>query len=356
MDDLLWQPSDKRKSQTNLTAFMRKVEAAHGVRLGDYGDIHRWSVDRLDRFWPALWDFCGIVASVRGERVIVDEDKMPGARFFPEARLNFAENLLRHRGGEPALIFRREDGLSRRLSRDELREMVSRVVLALRQAGIRSGDRVAGYLPNMPEAIVCKLAAASVGAVWSSCSPDFGVRGVIDRFGQIEPRVLFTVDGYKYAGKDLDQTAKLKEILTELPTVEHVVDHSVPARQAGACRHREGGRLGRFPVRARRRRHRLRAGAVRPPALHPLFVRHDRHAEMHRAQPGRRAPDERQGACAARRREAGRPGVLLHDARLDDVELADRRPDRWVDPAAVRRVAVPSRAGGVCGTSRATRA
>ena len=223
MGDLLWQPSEERKAQANLIAFMREVEGKFGLRLDDYDAVHRWSVERPDQFWPAVWDFCGIVASARGERVLVDGDRMPGAKFFPDARLNFAENLLRHRGAEPALIFRREDGLSRTLSRDELRAVVSRVARALTEQGIRPGDRVVGYLPNMPEAIVCKLAAASIGAVWSSCSPDFGVRGVLDRFGQIEPRVLFTVDGYKYAGKDIDQSGKLKEILADLPTVERVV-------------------------------------------------------------------------------------------------------------------------------------
>lgn len=222
MNETLWEASEDRKAGTNLQAFIRQAEARWEIALPSYEAAHRWSVDRIEEFWTTAWDAFGVIGD-RGARTLIDGDKMPGAKFFPDARLNFAENMLRHRGPETALIFRREDGLRREVSRDGLVALVARIAAALKAAGIRSGDRVAGYLPNMPEAIACKLAAASLGAVWSSCSPDFGVRGVTDRFGQIEPRILFSVDGYKYAGKELDQTAKLKEIMAGLPTVEVLV-------------------------------------------------------------------------------------------------------------------------------------
>ena len=222
VNEVLWEPSEDRKAATNLHRFLRAAEGRWGVALPTYGAAHRWSVDRLEEFWQTLWDDLGLIGD-RGERILSDRDKMPGACFFPDGSVNFAENMLRHTGSEPAIIFRREDGLRRSLTRDELRGLVARIEKALVEAGVERGDRVAGYLPNIPEAMACKLAAASIGAVWSSCSPDFGVRGVTDRFGQIEPRILFSVDGYKYAGKSLDQTAKLKEVMAGLPTVEALV-------------------------------------------------------------------------------------------------------------------------------------
>lgn len=222
MEKPLWEPSPERVAATNLRDFIGKIEREHGVALPDYAALHRWSVDNLEACWNAIWDFCGVVGE-KGGRILVDGDRMPGAKFFPDARLNFAENLLKHRGPEPAMIFRREDGLQRHVSRDEAHALASRISRALRALGVRPGDRIAGYLPNMPESIIAMLGATSLGAVWSSCSPDFGVQGVLDRFGQIEPRVLFTVDGYKYAGKGIDQRPKLKEIQAQLPTVEKVV-------------------------------------------------------------------------------------------------------------------------------------
>lgn len=222
VNEVLWEPSEDRKAATNLHRFLRAAEGRWGVALPNYDAAHRWSVDRLEEFWQTLWDELGLIGD-RGERILSDRDKMPGACFFPDGSVNFAENMLRHTGSEPAIIFRREDGLRRSLTRDELRGLVARIATALVEAGVERGDRVAGYLPNIPEAMACKLAAASIGAVWSSCSPDFGVRGVTDRFGQIEPRILFSVDGYKYAGKSLDQTAKLKEVMAGLPTVEALV-------------------------------------------------------------------------------------------------------------------------------------
>jgi acetoacetyl-CoA synthetase len=223
VDQPMWRPSEARKRGTNLWAFMQRIEAEHGISLGDYESLWAWSISETEAFWREVWRFCDVVADGAGERVIVDGDKMPGARFFPDARINFAENLLRRRDDADALVFWGEDKVERSLSWRELYDLVSRLGRALRDLGIEPGDRVAGYVPNMPETIVAMLATASLGAVWSSCSPDFGVQGVLDRFGQIEPRVLFCADGYYYNGKTHSVLDKLPAILAEMPSVEAVV-------------------------------------------------------------------------------------------------------------------------------------
>ncbi len=222
-DAPLWTPSPERIARANLTRFMREVEERWALRIPDYDALWAFSVERPEQFWSSMWEFGGVLAETKGDRVVVDLDRMPGARFFPEARLNFAENLLRPSGNPNALVFHGEDRVRRSMTRDELRAGVARTAAALRASGVAAGDRVAGYLPNMPEAIVAALAAASIGAIWSSCSPDFGVQGVLDRFGQIEPKVLFSADGYLYAGKTHDSLAKLREIVARLPTVRRVV-------------------------------------------------------------------------------------------------------------------------------------
>ncbi len=223
----LWRPSVQRIAQARLTDFARKAIRRWQLDLNTWPDFLRWSIDSPEQFWASVWDDCGVIASHRGARVVMDREKMPGARWFPESRLNFAENLLRVHGpadgSKDALVFWGEDKLQRRVSRDQLRQQVSRLAQALRAAGVGPGDRVAGYLPNMPEAIMAMLAAASIGAVWSSCSPDFGVQGVVDRFGQIEPKVLFAVEGYWYNGKFIDCLPKLREIVTRLPRLRLTV-------------------------------------------------------------------------------------------------------------------------------------
>ncbi len=216
-DAPLWTPSPGRVAQTHLARFMAR---AGGFR--DFDSLHRWSVEQSDRFWDLLWDYAGVKGEKRGP-VLVDGDRMPGARWFPEARLNFADNLLRARDEREAIVFRGEDRIERRWTRRELYDTVSRLAQALAEAGVKKGDRVAGYLPNLPEAIAATLATASLGAVWSSCSPDFGVQGVLDRFGQIEPRVLFCADGYLYGGKEFETLDKTAEILARLPSVERCV-------------------------------------------------------------------------------------------------------------------------------------
>ena len=229
MTEPLWQPSPERVANANITAFARMLESRHGILLPDYEALHRFSLDRMEDFWTAVWDDCGVIAETRGERVLADGDKMPGARFFPDARLNFAENLLRRRDDTPALIFRSEDKVERSMSWAELYRNVSRLAQALNAAGIGPGDRCAGFVPNMPETIVATLAVASLGAVWTSCSPDFGVRGVLDRFGQVEPKLLFCADGYNYNGKSHDSLGRVKEVMAGLPTVQDVVVFSLLA-------------------------------------------------------------------------------------------------------------------------------
>jgi acetoacetyl-CoA synthetase len=219
----LWEPSVERVENANVTAFARGLGEEWGVSLESFDALWRFSVAEKEKFWRKVWRDCGVIAETQGDVAIADADKLPGARFFPEARLNFAQNLLRRRDDETAIVFRGEDKVDRHLSYAELYDTVSRIADALRAAGVGPGDRVAGYLPNMPETIMAMLAAASLGAVWSSCSPDFGIQGVLDRFGQIEPKVLFGVEGYHYNGKAHDCLGKLSEIAVALPSLRHVV-------------------------------------------------------------------------------------------------------------------------------------
>ncbi len=223
MSDLLWQPSAERVRDANMTAFIDQVNRRFGLSVSSYAQLWRWSVDKPEQFWDAVWDFGGIIAETKGQAVTQDMDKMPGARFFPQARLNFAQNLLRRRDHGDAIVFWGEDKVQRRLSRNELYDAVSRFAQALRAQGIVKGDRVAGFMPNMPETVVAMLATASIGAIWSSASPDFGVQGVLDRFGQIEPKVLVACDAYYYSGKTHSVMDKLAGIMAGMPTVERLV-------------------------------------------------------------------------------------------------------------------------------------
>lgn len=221
-DTPLWIPTAERAVASQVQAFIKEVDRRHGVRLSDYRDLHAWSVAHPDLFWSLVWDFCGVIGD-KGERLVADHGKMPGARYLPDATLNFAENLLRRAGDGEAIVFRGEDKVATRLTWAELAALVSRAQQALRAAGVSVGDRVAAMLPNGPEAVVMVLAATSIGAIWSSCSPDFGERGVLDRFGQIEPKVFVTVDGYWYNGKPIRLVDKLKPIVAQLPSAKAVV-------------------------------------------------------------------------------------------------------------------------------------
>jgi acetoacetyl-CoA synthetase len=206
-----------------MTAFIRHVDSRWPLVASTYDALYDFSIERPEAFWEAVWEFCGVRGEM-GDRVAVDLDRMPGARFFPDARLNFAENLLARRDEAPAIVGWGEgQAHARSLSYAQLAVEVARVAAALRACGITAGDRVAAYLPNIPEAIVAVLGAAAIGAVWSSCSPDFGVQGVLDRFGQIQPRVLLAADGYHYGGKTHDLLGKVRDIVRALPTVERTV-------------------------------------------------------------------------------------------------------------------------------------
>ena len=231
----LWTPSPETANSSNLYDFMKQASARSGRPLEDYDALHAWSIDDREGFWSLIWDYCGVVGD-RGERVLADGDKMPGARFFPDAGINFAENLLARGGTGDAIVFRGEDKVSRRWSWPELRDEVSRIQQFMRDRGVKAGDRVAAMMPNMPETIAAMLATTSLGAVWSSCSPDFGTQGVLDRFGQIEPTIFIAADGYYYNGKTIDVTAKIAEVLEQLPSVRAalIVDYIGKSEEAGA--------------------------------------------------------------------------------------------------------------------------
>lgn len=221
-DTPLWAPSNERIKAAPLTDFRHAAEKRSGQSIADYDALHRWSVVERDAFWELIWDYCGVVGD-KGARISADGNKMPGAKFFPDARLNFAENLLRKTGSGEALVFRGEDKVERRLSCDELHAQVSRTQQLFVELGIKSGDRVAAMMPNMPETIVAMLAAASLGAIWSSCSPDFGEQGVLDRFGQIEPVLFIATDAYWYNGKAIDVGAKVAAVAGKLPSLRAVL-------------------------------------------------------------------------------------------------------------------------------------
>jgi acetoacetyl-CoA synthetase len=222
-DQAIWTPSPERVRASNLARFMSFAGERAGERFDDYETLQRWSVRQREDFWSALWEFCDIRASRPWDSILTNGDAMPGAKWFEGARLNFAENLLRYRDDKPAIVFRGEDGRREQLSYAQLHDQVARLAGALRQAGVGAGDRVAGFMPNRPEAIIAMLATTSVGAVWSSCSPDFGSNGVLDRFGQIEPVILFTTDGYLYNGREIDCIEPIGKVLRQLDSVRQLV-------------------------------------------------------------------------------------------------------------------------------------
>ncbi len=221
--ELLWEPSAELVERSRLTEFMRWLEAERGLGFGDYDALWRWSVDDLDGFWAALWDFFEVQAD--GDRsTVLAAREMPGARWFPDTRLNYAEHVFAGKDdAETAILHASELRELDELSWGELRAQVAALAAALRGLGVERGDRVVAYLPNIPEAIVAFLASASIGAVWSSCSPDFGPASVVDRFAQIEPKVLFAVDGYRYGGKDFDRRETIGRLQAEMPSLVRTV-------------------------------------------------------------------------------------------------------------------------------------
>ncbi|MCH4562902.1 acetoacetate--CoA ligase [Halomonas sp. EGI 63088] len=217
----LWRPDPLRRESSRLAALMHELAADTGLPFTDYADLHAWSLNHPETFWSRVWTLGAI--GEPGQRVLENPTAMPGARWFPEARLNFAANLLRRRDDTPALIACDERGRRQELSHAELHDQVARLARALRDSGVEAGDRVAGLVPNSEHAVIAMLAAASLGAVWSSCSPDFGVQGVLDRFGQIEPKVLVGCDGYHWNGKAIALHDRLKALAAQLPKLERLV-------------------------------------------------------------------------------------------------------------------------------------
>jgi acetoacetyl-CoA synthetase len=218
----LWSPTQDQIDAAPMTAFMKAASMEAGGTFSSYPELHRWSVEDREAFWNLVWDFCGVVGQ-KGERVLVAGDAMPGASFFPDAKLNFAENLLKKTGAMDAIVFRGEDKVERRLSWNELHALTSRMQQLFLSLGVKQGDRIAAMMPNMPEAVGAMLAAASIGAVWSSCSPDFGEQGVLDRFGQIEPVVFIAPDGYWYNRKAMEIADKIAAVAAKLGTVRKVL-------------------------------------------------------------------------------------------------------------------------------------
>ncbi len=221
--DLLWTPGAERVDKANITAYRRWLRRERGLEFATYEEPWRWSVEELEAFWQSLWDYFRIEASAPYSAVLA-ERRMPGARWFPGARLNYAQHALRHeRPNADALMFLNERMPLARISWEELGGQVRILATQLRKLGVQPGERVVAYLPNIPEAVIAMLATTSIGAIWSSCGPDFGTRGVLDRYSQLAPKVLFCVDGYQYGGKRFDRKAEVQKILGELPSIEHVI-------------------------------------------------------------------------------------------------------------------------------------
>ena len=274
----LWTPTPAQVDRARITAFAQRA-ADLGARGADesYAALHEWSVAHPDRFWPLVWEFCGVVADERpglepwdavlvGGGRMAPPDPVAGPRWFTGARLNFAENLLRYRDDHPAIVAWDERGARRRLSYRELHAEVAAFAGALAASGVGVGDRVAGYLPNCPEAVIAMLAAASLGAVWSSCSPDFGVQGVLDRFGQIAPRVLVAADGYRYAGKEIDSLGRVADVARRISTIERTVVVPWMREAPDVAGVRAGVGWGEFVAGHRG------GGFTRLPFDHPLYV------------------------------------------------------------------------------------
>jgi len=219
----LWTPSTERRKQTNINRFIDSVNKEHGLKIVSYDELYRWSVENVADFWAATWKFVEIKASQKYTKVVDDLRKFPGTKWFVSAKLNFAENLLRHRDSHLAFIFKGETQKSARMTYSELYDSVVRLSKALRKIDVGVGDRVAAYMPNLIETAVAMLAATSIGAIWSSCGSELGPKAVLDRFGQIEPKVLFTVDGYYYKGKTFDVLSNARKVAEGIPSLKKTV-------------------------------------------------------------------------------------------------------------------------------------
>jgi len=220
---ILWHPNPQKAAYSQMQDFLDLIDQNYHLPKMDYSNLHNWSIEFPEKFWGEFWKYAKIIHSKNYSRVVDDPTKMPGAKWFEGAKLNYAENLLQRRDDKCAIIFRGEASIQRHLSFKELFEEVRKTASGLKKLGVRKGDRVAGFMPNMPESIIAMLAASSIGAIWSSSSPDFGIKGVLDRFSQIEPKVIFAADGYYFKGKQFDSQEKLKSILSQLPSIQKVV-------------------------------------------------------------------------------------------------------------------------------------
>ena len=236
----LWEPSPERARATLIAEFMETIGQGIAGGKTDYDALWQYSVDNSSDFWSSVWDFCGVVGE-RGGRDMIAADNLLDARFFPDGKLNYAENLLQFRGCDTELVFHGEGGIQRSLKRDELRGKVAQLQKAMRSDGIGAGDMVSGIVPNLPETVIATLATASIGAVWSSCSPDFGVGGVLDRFGQIEPKLLFCSDGYDYNGKWFDSMSEARKLAEKMPSIKRIVVLPYSGGEIDAAR---AGKLG----------------------------------------------------------------------------------------------------------------
>ena len=219
----MWQPTEEQINNSQMMDYMQLVNQKFGLSLKKYSQLYDWSIEKAEDFWGSFWEYSQIIHHSPYSQVVDDLGKMPGAKWFDGATLNFAENLLRYRDDKIAIHFYGEDGTQSSLSYRELHDQVSRLARSMREMGIVKNDRVAGFMPNIPETIITMLATASIGAIWSSCSPDFGIKGVLDRFQQIEPKLIFAADGYLYNGKTIDCLSKLKNILTYLPSIKKTI-------------------------------------------------------------------------------------------------------------------------------------
>jgi len=223
MTQRLWVPTGLQVDRSQMNLFRKFINDQHGLNIEEYGELHDWSVKNIAEFWLAVWDFSELISSYAASEIVDDSNKMPGAQWFTGTRLNFAENLLRYQDDQPAIIYQAEGRKPYTTSYKQLYQTVSRISQALQDAGVQPGDRVVGFVPNMPIAVFAMLACTAIGAIWSSCSPDFGITGVLDRFRQIEPKIMFAVDGYYYNGKQFNYTDKIRKIAKKLPSLEKVV-------------------------------------------------------------------------------------------------------------------------------------
>ena len=310
---LLWTPSAERVERATLTRYQRWLSETRGLEFEGYHDLWRWSVSDLEGFWSSLVEFLGVRFSEGGERVLGSQT-MPGAEWFPGSRVSWAEHVFA--GKDPSALAIQHASEPRELERltwGELRSQTASIAAGLRALGVSEGDRVVAYMPNIPETVAALLACASIGAVWSSAAPEFGARSVIDRFAQIEPKVLLAIDGYQYGGKYVRPARGRRPRRGRDPVAVEGGPVRVPGRLG------LGGRLSCFGRGAR-----VRAAALRPPAVGALLLGYHRAAQADRPRPGRDPARAAEEGLPASRCAARRPALLVHHDRLDDVELHRR--------------------------------